>query len=30
MKSQIETLKEALELFVMKYNPKARPGVLTK
>ncbi|MGN0536514.1 MAG: hypothetical protein ACI4M3_00885, partial [Acutalibacteraceae bacterium] len=24
MKSQIETLKETLELFVMKYNPKAR------
>ena len=26
MKSQIETLKETLELFVMKYNPKARSG----
>ena len=26
MKSQIETLKETLELFVMKYNPKARLG----
>ena len=24
LKSQIEVLKEALELFVMKYNPKAR------
>ena len=30
MKSQIETLKEALELFVMKYNRQTRPGVLTK
>ena len=28
MKSQIETLKETLELFVMKYNPKARPGAV--
>ena len=26
MKSQIETLKETLELFAMKYNPKARSG----
>ena len=26
MKTQIEALKEALELFVMKYNPKARSG----
>ena len=30
MKSQIETLKETLELFVMKYNPKARPGAVYK
>ena len=30
LKSQIDVLKEALELFIMKYNPKARPGVLTK
>ena len=30
LKSQIEVLKEALELFVMKYNRQARPGVLTK
>ena len=26
MKSQIETIKETLELFIMKYNPKARSG----
>ena len=26
MKSQIETLKETLELFLAKYNPKARSG----
>ena len=30
MKSQIETLKETLELFVMKYNPKARSGAVTE
>lgn len=30
MKSQIETLKETLELFLAKYNPKARPGTLTE
>ena len=26
MKSQIESLKETLELFIAKYNPNARPG----
>lgn len=30
LKSQIEVLKEALELFVMKYNPKARSGNFTE
>ena len=30
MKSQIEVLKESLELFIMKYNPKAGPGMLTE
>ena len=30
MKSQIETLKETLELFIMKYNPKAKLGTLTE
>ena len=30
MKSQIETLKETLELFIMKYNPKARSGSITE
>lgn len=30
LKSQIEVLKESLELFVMKYNPKARSGTLTE
>ena len=24
--AQIKTLKETLELFIMKYNPKARSG----
>ncbi|MGN0734346.1 MAG: TetR/AcrR family transcriptional regulator [Anaerovoracaceae bacterium] len=28
LKSQIEVLKEALELFVMKYNPKVRSGAV--
>ena len=30
LKSQIAVLKEALELFVMKYNPKARSGAVTE
>ena len=30
MKSQIETLKETLELFITKYNPKARSGSITE
>ena len=30
MKSQIESLKETLELFIMKYNPKVRSGVVTE
>ena len=30
MKSQIEALKETLELFIMKYNPKARSGSITE
>ena len=30
LKSQIETLKETLELFTMKYNPKARSGAITE
>ena len=30
MKSQIETIKETLELFIMKYNPKARSGTVTE
>ena len=30
MKSQIETIKETLELFIMKYNPKVRSGVVTE
>ena len=30
MKSQIEALKETLELFIMKYNPKAKLGTLTE
>ena len=30
LKSQIEVLKEALELFIMKYNPKARSGTVTE
>ena len=30
LKSQIETIKETLELFIMKYNPKARSGVVTE
>lgn len=30
MKSQIDALKETMELFIMKYNRQARPGVLTK
>ena len=30
MKSQIETLKETLELFIAKYNPKARAGTVTE
>ena len=30
MKSQIETLKETLELFIAKYNPKARSGTVTE
>lgn len=30
LKSQIEVLKESLELFIMKYNPSVRSGTLTK
>ena len=30
MKSQIEALKETLELFITKYNPKARSGSITE
>ena len=30
MKSQIETIKETLELFIMKYNPKAKQGTVTE
>ena len=30
MKSQIESLKETLELFITKYNPKSRTGSITK
>ena len=30
LQSQIAVLKEALELFVMKYNPKVRSGAVTK
>ena len=30
LKSQIEVLKETLELFIMKYNPKARSGTVTE
>ena len=30
LKSQIEVLKESLELFIMKYNPKADMGAQTK
>ena len=30
LKSQIAVLKESLELFIMKYNPKARSGVVTE
>ena len=30
MKSQIETLKETLELFITKYNQKARSGSITE
>lgn len=30
LKSQIEVLKESIELFIMKYNPKARSGTLTE
>ena len=30
LKSQIDVLKESLELFIMKYNPKARSGTLTE
>ena len=30
LKSQMETLKETLELFIMKYNPKVRSGVVTE
>ena len=30
LKVQISVLKEALELFVMKYNPKARSGAVTE
>ena len=30
MRSQIETLKETLELFIAKYNPKARSGTVTE
>ena len=30
LKSQIEVLKETLELFIMKYNPKTRSGTVTE
>ena len=30
LQSQIAVLKEALELFILKYNPKARSGTLTE
>ena len=30
MKSQIETIKETFELFIMKYNPEAMPGAVVK
>ena len=30
LKAQIEALKETLELFIMKYNPKVRSGVVTE
>lgn len=30
MKSQIETIKETLELFIMKYNSEAKPGFITE
>ena len=30
MKSQIETIKETLKLFLAKYSPKARSGTVTE
>ena len=30
LKAQIDVLKESLELFIMKYNPEARAGILTE
>ena len=30
LKSQIEVLKESLELFIMKYNPKAKSGIMAE
>ena len=30
LRSQMDVLKETLELFIMKYNPKARSGVIAK
>ena len=30
MKSQIEMLKETLELFISKYNPKAKQDTITE
>ena len=30
LRSQISVLKEALELFILKYDPKARSGAVTK
>ena len=30
LKSQIDVLKESLELFIMKYNPKVKSSILTE
>ena len=30
MRSQIDTIKETLEFFIMKYNPKAKQGTVTE
>ncbi len=30
VKAQIEVIKESLEFFIAKYNPKARSGAITE